>query len=230
MHLAGAFGRVEPRGDDGYRTFAWSHDPRDLWSEGHAYRTWLADKGYDQSALREDPGSIDPSLHQTTWCANVAIDFLSEERDGPWLMSVNPFDPHPPLDPPQAYLDRYDLREVSPPPFRESDLEAQARLSSVDFQSTGKTPEELDAASAMAAYYAMIELVDHNVGRMLTALEATGQRDNTIVVFMSDHGELLGDHGLMHKGCRFYEGLVRLPLIVSWPERLCPDGPVRRTG
>lgn len=63
---------------------------------------------------------------------------------------------------------------VPPPPFRESDLEAQARLSSVDFQSTGKTPEELDDASAMAAYYAMIELVDHNVGWMLTVLEASG--------------------------------------------------------
>ena len=63
----------------------------------------------------------------------------------------------------------------------------------------------------------MIELIDHNVGRMLSALEENGQRDRTIVVFMSDHGEMLGDHGLLLKGCRFYEGLVRVPLILSWP-------------
>ena len=56
-------------------------------------------------------------------------------------------------------------------------------------------------------------------GRMLEALSRTGQRDNTVVIFMSDHGEMLGDHGLTAKGCRFYEGAVRVPLIVSWPGR-----------
>ena len=45
----------------------------------------------------------------------------------------------------------------------------------------------------------------------------TGQRENTAIVFTSDHGEMLGDHGLLYKGCRFYEGLVRVPLIFSWP-------------
>ena len=65
----------------------------------------------------------------------------------------------------------------------------------------------------------MIELIDEQVGRMLEALSRTGQRDNTVVIFMSDHGEMLGDHGLTAKGCRFYEGAVRVPLIVSWPGR-----------
>ena len=63
----------------------------------------------------------------------------------------------------------------------------------------------------------MIELIDHNVGRMLDALERTGQADNTLVIFTSDHGEMLGDHGLLLKGCRFYEGLVHVPLILRWP-------------
>jgi arylsulfatase A-like enzyme len=71
----------------------------------------------------------------------------------------------------------------------------------------------------VAAYVAQIELIDDQVGRMLDALEATGQRGNTIVIFMSDHGEMLGDHGLQQKGCRFYEGAVRVPLILSWPGR-----------
>ena len=52
------------------------------------------------------------------------------------------------------------------------------------------------------------------------ALERTGQRERTLVIFHSDHGESLGDHGLLLKGCRFYEGLVRVPLIMSWPGHL----------
>ena len=62
----------------------------------------------------------------------------------------------------------------------------------------------------------MIEHIDDNVGRMLDALERTGQRDNTIVIFMSDQEEALGDHGLLLIGCRFYEGLARAPLTMSW--------------
>ena len=69
----------------------------------------------------------------------------------------------------------------------------------------------------MAAYYAQIEHIDAEGGRILDARERTGQRENTLVIFMSDHGEMLGDHGLRLKGCRFYEGLVRVPLLVSWP-------------
>jgi arylsulfatase A-like enzyme len=65
----------------------------------------------------------------------------------------------------------------------------------------------------------MVEIIDANVGRLLDSLERTGQRENTVVVFMSDHGEMLGDHGLQLKGCRFYEGLVRVPLVISWPGR-----------
>ncbi len=72
----------------------------------------------------------------------------------------------------------------------------------------------------VAAYYAQIELIDDQVGRVLDALETTEQHGNTIVVFMSDHGQMLGDHGLEHLGCRFYEGAVHVPLIISWPGHL----------
>ena len=65
----------------------------------------------------------------------------------------------------------------------------------------------------------MIKLIDDQVGRILKALEESGQRDDTVIIFTSDHGEMLGDHGLIQKGCRFYEGLVRVPLIFSYPGR-----------
>ncbi len=63
----------------------------------------------------------------------------------------------------------------------------------------------------------MIEQVDVAVGGMLQVLEETGQADNTIVIFMSDHGEMLGDHGLYLKGPFFYDCLTRVPLIIRWP-------------
>ena len=218
FHLAGAHGREEPRPeDDGYRVFHWSHDPQDRYPSGHAYADWLAAQGYSLRDLREDPASIPPDLHQTTWCTDRAIDFLSEKRrKGPWLMSVNVFDPHAPFDPPQEYRDRYVASKMPSPLFRQSDLTTQTAIPG-DFQNQARPPEEFDAQEVIASYYAMIELIDENIGRLFDALEETGQRENTVIIFTSDHGEMLGDHGLLLKGCRFYEGLVRVPLIISWP-------------
>ncbi len=221
LHLAGAQGRIEPRPNhDGYRLFHWSHGPHDHWDEGHDYADWLREQGFSLSEMLEHPQDTPPELHQTTWCSDRAIEFIKADHAGkPWLMSVNIFDPHAPFDPPQPYIDRFDVDSMSGPLFHESDLNAQRKLSEIDFQTKARRPEEFDAKRIQAAYYAMIELIDDNVGRMLDALEDSGQLTNTIVIFMSDHGEMLGDHGLLLKGCRFYEGLVRVPLIMSWPGR-----------
>ncbi len=218
FHLAGACGRVEPRPeDDGYRVFHWSHHPKNDWPEGHAYADWLRAKGFDPDRVGSEPEKVPPELHQSSWCAEMAIAFMNEAREGPWLFSYNCFDPHAPFDPPQEYLDRYDWEDLPPAPFRPGDLKNQAALDAVDFQNEARDPESFDVRKIKGAYYAMIELIDHNVGRMLDALDASGQRDNTIVIFMSDHGETLGDHGLLLKGCRFYESLVHVPLIMRRP-------------
>ena len=82
---------------------------------------------------------------------------------------------------------------------------------------SGKSTGERDAWTLQAAYYAMIKLIDDQLGRMLSSLEELGLAEETIVIFTSDHGETLGDHGLIQKGCRFYEGLVRVPMIWRWP-------------
>jgi arylsulfatase len=173
----------------------------------------------------------------------MAIRFIREERSGPWLMSVNPFDPHPPFDPPEEYLSRYDPKLLSPPLFTEHDLVRQKAFSGVDQQTVeavdprtaksrgdegaGLRREEMarlpmknyDGREVKACYYAMIELIDHQLGRIVDMLHETGQLKNTVILFTSDHGELLGDHGLMYKGCRFFESLVHVPLLFSWPDR-----------
>ena len=219
FHLSGAQGRIEPRADDGYRVFHWSHHPHDDWPQGHAYIDWLKSRGKDYRSIYKKLGYVPSEFHQTTWCADRAIEFMNEKRSGPWLFSLNCFDPHSPFDPPQEWLDHYPQEEMPGPLFRESDLAAQERLKNVNFQREARRPEEMNAKSYQAKYYAMIELIDHNVGRLLDALESSGQRDNTVVIFTSDHGETLGDHGLLLKGCRFYESLVRVPLVISWPGR-----------
>ena len=221
LHLAGAHGRIEPRPrDDGYSVFHWSHDPRDSWPAGHAYRDWVADRGAHLGHTYAKLGYMPAELHQTTFCADQAIEFMAIAWTQPWLMSVNIFDPHAAFDPPADYLARYNPDEMPDPAYQPSDLAAQDLLKGVDFQNEARDPDSFDARGKIAAYYAMIELIDHNVGRMLDALERTGQADNTLVIFTSDHGEMLGDHGLLLKGCRFYEGLVHVPLILRWPGRI----------
>ncbi len=217
FHLSGAQGRVEPRVDDGYRAFHWSHHPHDDWPEGHSYIDWLKSKGQDYKSTYEKLGYIPSEFHQTTWCADRAIEFMNEKRSKPWMFSLNCFDPHSPFDPPQEWLNHYPESEMPGPLFRETDLAAQERLKNVNFQNAARRPDEFNAKSYQAKYYAMIELIDHNVGRMLDALDDSGQTQNTVVMFTSDHGETLGDHGLLLKGCRFYESLVHVPLVISWP-------------
>jgi arylsulfatase A-like enzyme len=235
LHLSAANGRVEIRPDDGYRVFKWSHHPtpETFWpTDQHAYQKWLVDQDIDWSAAygaqavsgwtvqtSYRPG-IAAQYHQTTWCADETIAHMLQRREGPWLMSVNPFDPHPPFDPPAEYLGRMDIDRMPLPLFQPEELQSQLAFVGIDHQTeTPLSPEDYDAKRMIAAYYAQIELIDDQVGRMLDALESSGQREHTIVIFTSDHGEMLGDHGLVLKGCRFYEGAVHVPLIVSWPGR-----------
>jgi len=221
FHLSSAMAHepeLRPR-DDGYRRFWYSHAPHQGIGKGNQYTDWLTSIGQDFNKLKKKHGYIPAKWHQTTWCADRAIEFMKEKRSGPWLFSVNIYDPHGPFDPPQEYIDRFDIESLPEPLFRESDLAAQERLDAINFQGKAKRPTYPAAKLTLAKYWAQIELIDENVGRMLNALEETGQRENTVVIFTSDHGEMAGDHGLNRKGCRFYEGLVRVPLIFSWPRR-----------
>ncbi|HEV2067847.1 MAG TPA: sulfatase-like hydrolase/transferase, partial [Thermomicrobiales bacterium] len=233
---AGAYHGREPRVDDGYTFFQYSHAPRDDWTRGHDYADWIRARGEDPAHYLNQPSrpfgidiptadrdNVPPELHQTTWCSEQAVAFIDRDHDSPWLLSVNPYDPHPPYNPPWEYFRRFDPGTLPGPHFRESDLAHQATLAGTDFQTEPLRPDDFDGnggRTAQALYYAMIEQIDDQFGRILDSLDQTGQRDNTIIIFMSDHGEALGDHGLAHKGCRFFDGLTRVPMIWSWPGHL----------
>ncbi|MCC7369475.1 MAG: sulfatase-like hydrolase/transferase [Chloroflexi bacterium] len=233
LHLAGAANGREVRTDDGYRSFKYSHAPRNNWTRGHDYVDWIRAKGIDPDDVltvktntfgdlmepSAEKDNVPPDLHQTTWATEMALEFIDEERAGPWLLSVNVYDPHPPFNPPWEYYRRYDPDALPGPLFRESDLAHQQMLEDggVDFQSSPRRPEQYGGKKLQAAYYAMIEMVDEHFGKILDHLERTGQLQNTIVIFSTDHGESRSDHGLTQKGPRFFEGMVRVPLIVALP-------------
>lgn len=218
FHLTSSGHRTEPRLDDGYSYWKFSHAPRDDWETGHDYADWVKEKGGNLNEMRESEERVPAEFHQTTWATERSIEFIQRDRDEdqPWFLTVNPYDPHPPFIPPKSYADRYDPARMPGPHFQESDLETQQLLAGIDFQDEIRTPDEHDAFAKQARYYAMIELIDEQLGRLLENVDA----ENTLIIFTSDHGETLGDHGLMYKGCRFYEGLVRVPLIFCWPGRI----------
>jgi arylsulfatase len=250
LHLAAANPAAAPvteqRIDDGYAEFYWSHTPlpskytttsaagaESPW-QGDAYTPWLRQKGrrYTRAPFRGSSyvqTSVPAEDHQTTWCAEMAADFI-ERRAGdgtPWFFSVNPFDPHHPFDPPEEYLAPYLARldEIPLPNYLPGELESKPPFQQIDHGQAYNTPgqypyDEMSAADhrlLRAAYWAMCDLLDASVGQMLDALDRTGQRQNTLIIYMSDHGEMLGDHGIYLKGPYFYEPAIRVPLIIAGP-------------
>lgn len=222
FHLTSSGYRTEPRLDDGYSFWKFSHAPRDDWDTGHDYAEWVRARGGDLNAMRESDERVSPEFHQTTWATDMAIEFLGQDRSGPWLLNINIYDPHPPFIPPKVYADRFNPDDMPGPWFEDSDLAQQAIFKDIDFQDEVLTPEQHHAKEAQAKYYAMIAQIDDQFARLLQAIDDAGLTDNTVVIYTSDHGEALGDHGLMYKGCRFYEGLVRVPLIFRWPGKFQP--------
>jgi len=237
LHLAPCYPDVckgtEPRIDDGYDAFYWSHDVGDGWPTNQ-YRQWLRERGVERSCppsphsqyVRTGPPE---AFGQTVWCVDRAISFLRNVagRDRPWLFSVNCFDPHHPFDPPAEALERYAdaLDELPPPNYVPGELADKPVWQQIDHEKAyggvgGFSYDEMSEADhrwVRAAYWAMVDVVDRQVGRLLGALDETGQRDETIVIFTSDHGEMLGDHGIYLKGPYFYEPAVGVPLIVAGP-------------
>jgi arylsulfatase A-like enzyme len=245
LHLASARGRMEKRTDDGYCFMRWSHHPHDDWAYGiNHYQDWLKAKGVDwakaykgrylsmscwppiqSEGFSGKETGIEAQYHQTTWCVEEAIRFIDDRKDKPWLVSINPFDPHPPLDPPQEYKDRLRIEDMPLPLWKDGELDNKPPHQRKDYVIGGQNGaadpvsslSDDDKREKFRDYYAEIELIDDQLGRLIDYLDAQGMRENTLIIFMSDHGEMNGDHGLYWKGAYFYEGIVHIPLIFSCP-------------
>ena len=164
--------------------------------------------------------------HMNTWVADRSINFLREHRrhrsTKPFFLWSSWISPHPPFAPCEPYDTLYDPAQMDLPVFADRPIESlppgllpcRGRLDGAH-----RDPDRMRRLRAL--YYGLVSHVDDSVGRILAELDSLGLRENTVVLFVSDHGEMLGDHGL---GQKFnpYERSVRIPFLLRWPGRTEP--------
>ncbi|MBY6144742.1 sulfatase-like hydrolase/transferase [Mameliella alba] len=179
--------------------------------------------------------ALEDEWQSTSWIGDRTIEMLTKDRQNPLMAWVSFPDPHPPFLASDPWSRLYDPAEVDLPPHRELDLDRRPWWHRAFLESPARRNQKRDHAGdqpfwgwegalvdrdlrdVIAVYYGMIAAIDHQIGRILDHLEASGRLDNTIVIFTSDHGEWLGDHGLLLKGPMLYDGLLRVPLVMAGP-------------
>ncbi len=203
-------------GEAGYQTFftgKWHNDGGRQSRYERTRRVFNGGMMSHQMRFEEDPAPV--IGFSSELFAEAACDFLGEQHTRPWFCHVAFTSPHDPRTPPDGF--RPDPRSVPIPPnfmpehpFDNGDM----TIRDEQLEAWPRTPQAIQ--EHLADYYGMIEHQDAQIGRILQALEASGQADNTLVIYTSDHGLAIGSHGLMGKE-NLYEHSVRVPLILRGP-------------
>ena len=166
------------------------------------------------------PSAIPESLQQDRIVTTESLAWLQEyDGDQPWFFCASYARPHFPLTAPGRYLRKYIAKNIPLPPLPKNhpdDLHPHDRYIVDDFELTRFSDDE--HRRALAAYYASVEYVDACIGDLLNGLEDAGILNNTIIVYISDHGDMAGDHGLWWKRT-YYDASAQVPLLVSLPEQ-----------
>jgi len=151
-------------------------------------------------------------LHSTTFVTEKTIEFIdsAHAQKSPWLAWCSFPDPHHPMTPPGQWFDRYNPNDMQLPESR--------------FDKLSDAPEHLRFFAGIHPKNqrnwvapCVISMIDDGVGRILQHLETLGVRDNTIIIFTSDHGDMMGDHSLFLKGFMHYRGTLQVPLVIDVP-------------
>ncbi|MDA8051079.1 MAG: sulfatase-like hydrolase/transferase [Rhodospirillales bacterium] len=188
----------------------------------------------DVGAAQTWHSALPPAWHNSTWTGDRTIAFLRHYRERPFILWASFPDPHHPFDAPEPWSRLHSPEDVDLPAHRALDLERRPWWHKASLESTpelanpdlrgfrerySRTPRQTDEQlrHLIANYYGMISLIDHNVGRILIALDELGLSGNTIVIYTTDHGDWLGDHGIILKGPMMYEGLLRVGCILRGP-------------
>ncbi|WP_173528991.1 arylsulfatase [Nonomuraea antri] len=211
---------------DGYLHFARGH-AGDL-AEVDDYVPWLrevsgradadyAEHGVDCNSTVARPWDKPEWQHPTNWVTQRAVEFLrTHDRDRPFFLFASYHRPHPPYDPPAWAFEQYLAREMPPPPVGAWTRDMW-RESGDPHDPTSPYLElpEHRLHRARAGYYGHMSHIDQQVNRIFEVLLESRARE-TIVLFASDHGELMGDHHLFRKSLP-YEGSARIPFVLSGP-------------
>lgn len=204
-------GRVEEQGFvSDYREWFERNKP-----EGYGYR----DHSLGWNSWMARPSHLPEWLHSTSWTTDQAISFLGKrDPEKPFFLKVSYNRPHSPYDPPQVYYDMY--KDVKMPEPYMGDWANQ----NLDEKESRKTDawrgrrSRREIQRARACYYASITFVDHQIGKLFYEMKKSGIYDDTVIMFVSDHGDMLGDHNLWRKTYA-YEGSSKIPWIVKMPEQ-----------
>jgi len=209
--------------EDGYNGWNTEGFPKDKRSD---YYHWLIDKGFtpkDGKWFGRHEATRLPEEHgKPAFLAENASRFLRENRDKPFALYVNFLEPHMPFFGPRD--DQYPLSDVPLPsnfeavPGEEQTL--KARLLRKNYALKGASGVDLSSEQGwkqlIAQYWGLCSLVDTHVGTILDTLDECGLRNNTIVVFTSDHGDMMGSHQMVAKTVMFQEA-VRVPFMIRLP-------------
>lgn len=208
-------------------------DPVDLKNFSDHYDFLLA-RGFPPDKSDEDPSgaaifsremaaALPEPYTKVAFLAGEAEKFLHERRDGqPFILHVNSLEPHPPTYGPLNELHDPAAMPAGPAFARSPDqrVSFSARKQLENYRTSGyknhPIATERDWRRLRANYYGLVSMVDRAYARIIRALEASGQADNTIVVYTSDHGDMCGDHTLMGKGY-FYDASAGVPLAIHVP-------------
>jgi arylsulfatase A-like enzyme len=190
----------------------------DLTGEHTIWTEWLRDLGYDVpsevlgelATLPDRPEEVGVSAFLT----NSYLDWL-ERQDRPWFAHLSYLRPHPPYAAAGRFARAFDPDDVDMP-IAASPRRHRLHEAALSLEETAAPAEEGALRKMRAQYYGMIGDVDAQIGRVLDALEGLGQWEDTFVLVTSDHGEQLGDHGLMNK-LGFFEESYKVPGIVRAP-------------
>ncbi len=227
LHVSGRVAEERVRHpNDGFETYDWCLDPTvGLDSRFNAYAAWLRTRAPEfLAALRRDGRGLrhhPEALHTSAWAAERTIELLAADDGRPVFCLMSLFDPHDPYDDhPAAARALIDPARIPPPlPGRAGPaaVATVARERAGSYLGRVEDFSEADIREIRHGYAASVAFADRQIGRVLDALDASGRAADTLVVFLSDHGDQLGDHGLLVKGAPLYEPTVGIPLVVRWP-------------
>ena len=205
----GEDGAIRPNGP--YQHYLVERDPARLEALNADYKSYMREKRrfYAEPSVLPDEDFLD------NFIGRAACDWLERvEDDVPWHYFVSFAGPHNPWDPPRENYEHFKDARL-PPPIADDFTGKPAWVKQRAAQETGGMTAQ-QALNVRRCYAASVEVVDQWVGRLLDILERRGLKDNTVVIFCADHGEMLGDHGLLEKKV-MYEASVRVPLVISAP-------------
>lgn len=174
-----------------------------------------------KSGFQAHPVPWPEECDETAFFAGRAMDFLKENHDRPFFLHVNFRRPHHPFDPPAPFDRMYSGAAFPPSHRRDREMDNKPPSHTKWLENTNgfdlRTLTAKDLERIKSYYYGMISLNDKYIGRMLESLGGLGLAERTVVVVTADHGEMLGDHGLLFKAGYFYDEVVRAPLILRSP-------------